>query len=526
MNGAGRPGGRLLRAAHLPPSRGRSGAVTRHSGPRALALVALATAGCATAPAAPPPLAPLAERIEAVTAEPPFDGVHWGILLVDPASGRLLYERNANLRFVPASNMKIPVTHAALALLGPDWRFRTTLTAMAGPDPDGVIAGSLLLTPQGDPSLGPPWYPRDGAALDSLSAGLRAAGVRAVRGDLVVDVSRWDSTTVPSSWMVGNLATRSGATGGAFAIDAGELRIEVTGGTTPGDSASVRWTPFGRGTFVENRVLTGTVSEGVRIVTSYQPEARRWIVEGRLPPAASEVVVRAQRDPVRVAADALLASLVGAGIAVDGELRILWTPDEARQVIPEEGTPDWAARVELASLESPPMAEIARAILEPSQNWMTEQVVRALGAELGGRGSWSAGFRVMSEFFEEELGIDPADLHFRDGSGLSAYNLLSPRALVRMLDDARGRPWAEAYRDAMAEPGRSGTTLSGRLGGLEGRVFAKTGTISHVNSLSGYLVRDDGRELTFAILTNAANLPAAEVRGAIDRVLRAMAEGG
>jgi len=487
--------------------------------PAGLILV-LATAGCATfgVGTAPQPWGPeFSERIDALIAEPPVDGVHWGILLVDVASGRTLYERNAHLRFVPASNMKIPVTHAALALLGPDYRFRTALRSAAPPDGSGVVGGELLLTSNGDPSLGPPYHARDGVALDSLVAGLRAAGLREVRGGLVIDAAGWDSTTVPSSWMVGNLASRSGATGGAFAIDAGELRIEVVGGLSPGEPAVVSWTPAGTGGFVESRVVTGTVEEGSRITASYLPEARRWLVEGNLPPATSEVLVRAQRDPVRVAADAMLAALERGGIAVDGGVRIAWQSDQ----VPFQAD----GAVELAALESPPMTELARAILEPSQNWMTEQVVRALGAEIEGRGSWAAGFRAMTEFFDQELGIDPRDLHFRDGSGLSAYNLLSPRAIVRMLDDARGRPWAEAYRAAMAEPGRSGTTLSSRLEGLEGRVFAKTGTISHVNSLSGYLVADDGRELIFSVLTNSANLPAGQVRDAMDRVVRAMAGG-
>jgi D-alanyl-D-alanine carboxypeptidase/D-alanyl-D-alanine-endopeptidase (penicillin-binding protein 4) len=108
---------------------------------------------------------------------------------------------------------------------------------------------------------------------------------------------------------------------------------------------------------------------------------------------------------------------------------------------------------------------------------------------------------------------------------LSAYNLVTPRALVRVLREAAGMEWGAAYRASLAEPGEVDSTLDDRLGGLGGRLFAKTGTITHVNSLSGYLVRDDGSEVVFSVLTNVSGRSSREVRRAIDRWVRALAEG-
>lgn len=466
---------------------------------------------------------PLDVRIDHVLAQPPLDGVHWGILLVDPATGGVLYERNPDLRFVPASNMKIPVVAGALELLGPDYQYRTGFFADA-PAHDGVVEGDLILIGNGDPTLGEPFYASADAALEALADRLRAAGVRRVEGALVIDASAWDSTSVPSAWMTGNLAGRAGATGGAFAVGAGELLIEATGGERAGEPAIVSWRPMGTTGFVENRVTT--VGEGgpAELRPSYLPESRRWVLEGTLPPGARQTLVRAQRDPVRQAGQALLRAVEGRGIEVTAGLRVAWDgTDPLVAGCGEGGLAACAALVPLAELPSPPMSEIARAILEPSQNWMTEQVVRSLGGELGERGGWSEGFDVLGRFLVEEVGIDSLAFHLRDGSGLAAYNLLSPRAVVQVLTYATDRPWGPAFRAAMAEPGREGTTLSSRLEGLEDRVFAKTGTISHVNALSGYLVADDGRELVFAILTNGSNLPANDVRAAIDRVVREMA---
>ena len=154
---------------------------------------------------------------------------------------------------------------------------------------------------------------------------------------------------------------------------------------------------------------------------------------------------------------------------------------------------------------------------------MTEQLIRTLGAELGEEGSWSEGIVVISEFLTEVVGIDSLDISPRDGSGLSAYNLVTPRALVRILQYLSSSQNTGTYRSALATPGEEDSTLQERLSDLEGRVFAKTGTISNVNSLSGYLTRDDGSEVIFSILSNGSGLPSGQVRDAIDDIVRILA---
>ena len=505
-----------------------------------LALASAPASVSATAPesATAPDTLDLVQRIDSVLAEPPLDGIHWGVLLVDAATGETLYDRNGHLRFVPASNVKIPVTAAALSRLGPTFRYRTAFYAEAreggAVGPDGTIPGDLVLAGTGDPTLGEPFHDSAEAALEALVDSLAAAGVRRVEGELVVDAAAWDSTTVPTGWLVGNLDARYAATGGAFGVGSGELELEITGAGVEGAPAHLSWTPVGTRDFVDNRVLTGAPDSEVELVTSYLPESRRWVVEGSVPPGHRETRLRAKRDPVRQGVHALVRIMEERGIRVEGDVRKVWEPGTpvaggcAAGSLPRccpGGEPPAPAcpSVEVAGMDSPPLTEVVEAIMGPSQNWMAEQLVRTLGAEVGESGSWSAGFEVVTDFLTGELGVDSLDIHFRDGSGLAAYNLLSPRALIRILDDARIRPWAMAFHQSMPEPGRSGTTLAGRLTDLEGRVFAKTGTISHVNALSGYLIADDGRELLFAVLTNTANMPAARVRQGIDDVVRQMA---
>lgn len=496
----------------------------------ALGVAAVGSAGCAgatvgTGPATSFPSA--GERLDALIAEPPFDRVHWGVLAVDALSGKPVYELNSDLLFIPASNMKLPVTVAALGLLGPDYRWETTFFARSLPV-DGRLDGDLYLPAGGDPTLGEPFHPSGEDALRAAVDSLLHAGAAEISGRLVVDASAWDSTSVPESWMVEDLPVTAGATGGAFAVDRGVLEIRIRGAARAGEPAVAEWTPRGRdpSPFVVSRVVTAPAGETAELMTSYRPESRRWIVEGRVGAGQELTLRRAARDPVRLAVSTLERVLADRGIRSGEGAEILW-----ERAVPlgrrcESGRiASCAEMLRVAGVPSAPLHEVVAAILGPSQNWMTEQLVRTLGQEKGTRGSWAEGFQIIGEHLERVAGIGPEDVNWEDGSGLSNHNLISPRALVSLLRHARREPWGELFRAGLAQPGVEGTSLASRLGGLEGRVFAKTGSLSHVNALSGYLVTSGGREIVFAILTNGANLPAREVRDRIDALVGALAAG-
>jgi len=465
---------------------------------------------------------------ETVTASP-FDQVHWGIHAIDAESGEVLLSRNASRKFVPASNMKILVTAAALHALGAEHRFQTELWAVGRLERStGVLYGDLVLPGTGDPSLSGRYWDDAAAPLDALADSLVRTGLRRVEGALVVDASRWDSTTVAGTWMVANLPYTYSATGGAFAVGEGETTLVVAGGDRPGVPASVSWMPRGRPGFVVSYLETVAADEGTDVDASYLPESRRLEVRGEVPAGVEDTVSVATRDPVREATAALHRTLREAGIEITDGWRVTW---EAGEPLGRNGCASGEvaacdAANRLAGLESPPLAEIAEGILEPSQNWMTEQLVRVLGASDSTRAGWGTGLDAVERILTEQARLDSLDLSLRDGSGLSAYNLVTPRAVVGILQWAGRQPWGERWRSALAEPGEEGSTLSSRLEELEGRLQAKTGTISNVNSLSGYLEADDGRTILFSILTNGSGLPSGPVRGAMDEVVRALAAGG
>jgi len=497
------------------PRKGRVGKIA------SLLLATFFASGCATLGLGGPGVD--RGEIDAILDASPVNRTHVGMLAVDAETGRTLYARNAHQWFVPASNQKILVTAAAWSLLGPDYRYRTEVWATDPFDPSH-LDGDLVLIGSGDPSLSSRYWDSDTAALDALSDSLRAKGPGHVTGSLIVDVSAWDSTSVAPTREVEDLPYAYGSTGGAYAIAEGEVHVVVRAGPSVGAPATVSWLPLGRDDHVRSLVTTSESDSSTRVRPRYLPETRQLVLDGTVPLGLTDTLSFAQRDPVREAAAALARALAHHGVMTEGGWEVKWVPGEPVGLgCAAGGVPVCRGARLVTALESPPLAELVAGVLGPSQNWIAEQLTLTLGAEVGEGGNWDEGVAVIERFLSEEVGVDTLDISARDGSGLSAYNLVTPRAIVRVLQHMGAREDADAYRAAMAEPGERDSTLEERLLELQGRVFAKTGSISNVNSLSGYLVREDGRRVIFSILSNGSGLPAEEMRDAIDGVVRVLA---
>lgn len=450
-------------------------------------------------------------------------GAQVGFVVVDPGTGDVLRAHNAGLHFVPASNQKILTTAAALEALGPEHRFRTAIWAV-GALRDGLLEGDLVVRPSGDPTMSRRFHPDSGSAapLGRLARQVAGAGIRRVEGRVVVDATAWDSTTVEETWMSGDLSFGYAAAGGAFAVDEGVFEVIVGGGDGQEEARvevrprRARWRVRGR-----PRVVARDDSARIRLDPL---RGGRWRLHGTQQALDVDTLSRNAGEPVLEAGRALVEALASEGVAVQGGLQVAWPGDRRWSGCPDGDVAGCEGAREVAAVVSPPLMEVAAAILEPSQNWVAEQVIRVLGSRADeGRPSWTHGLEEAEAVLVEGFGVDSTAIELRDGSGLSAYNLVTPRAVADILTGIARRPWAAAYREALAEPGELDSTLERRLPALDGRLFAKTGTITHVNSLSGYLVTDGGRTLVFSLLTNVSGLESWRVRRAMDEWVLALA---
>ena len=461
-----------------------------------------------------------AEVLDSLLVTPPLDRAHWGVAVLDLATGEPVLRHGSRRLFIAASTMKLATAAAALDLLGPDYRFETVVEA----DIDGAgRARALRVTGGGDPSLGSPFHANPLAPLDSVADSLATAGLREVTGPLVIDQSRFDSVLVHPAWETFDLDWYYAAPVAPFAVMGAALEVVVTPGA-PGALARVTLPHAAELVAVDARIRTTPGSDDWNDLLRRSPDRDSLVLRGTIGAAAGpDTSWIAQTDPGRTAGAALRQALELEGIPVRGPVEIRYGPNGAAGGEPPSTAGTRPIRV---VWRSAPLGAIIRVALEQSDNWVTEQVLKALAATLRGHGDWSGGTDMVERYLIERVGIERNAVYMRDGSGLTPQGLLSPDAVVTLLRHAAGRPWGDAFRDALASPGEPESTLEDRLLGQAGRVQAKTGTLRHVNALSGFARTLDGRELVFCILSNGSGQPSWRMQGALDRIVESLIESG
>jgi serine-type D-Ala-D-Ala carboxypeptidase/endopeptidase (penicillin-binding protein 4) len=464
-----------------------------------------------------------AARLDRRLDQPPLDRHLWGVAVLD-AEGRLRYGRNAERLFTPASNVKLVVTAVATALLGPGWTVRTPLYG-SGPVAGGVLQGDLVLAGRGDPTWGRRCFAADTLApgacdtdpfqpLARLAGALRARGIRAVAGDLVADASWFAGPAVHGTWEHDDLVWGYGAPVTALGFHENARQLTVAPGPAPGAPATVLVVPAVAGLDVENRLVTVPDTAPARFEPAH--EAGRVVLRGTVragqAPRREQVAVP---DGPRFAALAFRQVLADSGIAVAGGVRVV--------------TDTFATRAEragepLAAVTSRPLADWVFPILNVSQNWYADLLLRHLGRLGGGSGTWEEGLEVERRFLIDSVALDSTQFRLHDGSGLSGKNLMTPLAFARLLHWMRGHPRFAAFAAGLPRSGAAGSLRTRFLGTpAAGRVRAKTGSIGQANTLSGYLEADTvpgPRPLrTFSIQANHHTLGGRTMIQAIDSVV-------
>jgi D-alanyl-D-alanine carboxypeptidase/D-alanyl-D-alanine-endopeptidase (penicillin-binding protein 4) len=493
------------------------------------AAATLLLGGCAAAPAAPVPMpaaapwrAALAAAADSMLGEAKWANAHWGVLLVNPRTGDTLYTRNAGQLFMPASNQKIVTGATALAILGPEYRWRTAVAVERGALRDGVVRGDLHVVGRGDPTVSDRMRGDAMAPLLAVADSLRAGGVRRIEGTVVASGEAFPGAYWGYGWGWDDFDEPYSAGVSEVLFNDGFARVVVLGGARPGDAPTVRVGPAPSALPLDVHVVTatpGVVGQGTtatRVTARWQDERRRHRLDGVVSVGDSAVLTLAFRDPRRAYAAALGDALRARGIAVD-------TAPARRRPCADAPCPAPALDT-LHTLVSPTLREVLPALEKPSQNQIAEMVFLTMGLERAGRGSADSARRVVGDQLRL-WGVTPErDVAVRDGSGLSRHDYLTPTAVVRILDAVRQRPDFRVFHDALPVAGVDGT-LAARMKGTpaEGNVHAKTGTVDKARSLSGYVTSADGELLLFSILCNNFTQPTREVDRVADALLARLA---
>ncbi len=462
----------------------------------ALAIFLALALGLASPAASREALQPaLEQRVESMLAEAGA-GTRFG-LVVATADGKEIVAIAPDARFIPASNTKIFTTAAAFE----------TLSGLDAPDGEGGTAVRLERNRRGAPDvvLEGRGDARMSSAPDCFTdclAGLAdavAAKVRVIR-DVVGD----DSFFPDERWSPGmswnNIPTSSGTAISALTLDDNELALRVTPGAL-GHKAKLEIASYYT---VDNRAITVPAGKTELKFERLPGDTVVRLLGTIAVDSAPELLRLGIDDPAHYAAWRFKGMLQERGVRVTGKVtakhRPLTTADDlAVHVVAPR--PASAPREADARLTPPPLTEDLRLINKVSQNVHAELMLRRIASRRG-TGSIANGIAEVRAMLER-AGVPRSAYDLSDGSGMSTYNRVAPRGMVKLLRWITARPWGAAWRSTLPVAGIDGTLAKRfRATPLQGRLFAKTGTLNATNALSGYMIARSGRTLLFSAYAN------------------------
>jgi serine-type D-Ala-D-Ala carboxypeptidase/endopeptidase (penicillin-binding protein 4) len=508
----------------------------------------------------PAPKKDLGKDIAAILSQQPLNRAHWGIDVVDLETGKALYSQNSDQLFLPASNAKLFTTAAVLAIAGPDYRFRTTVEAEGKIEDKGRLLGDLVIVGRGDPNISGrvlPYAlktqrtPPHTQILEEMADQVARNGLKIVDGDLIGDDTFYAFERYAEGWAWDDLQWIDGAPVSALTFNDNVVFIDVLPGEHPGDKAVVTVEPETSYYELDNRVVTSSLGVPKRVGLHRDPGSKKIVLWGSLPLGDSGMKeTMSIEDPAEFVAQLFRTMLERRGITIRGKTRARHgegaqffdqqiphplsapaagaaassavnppVPQAAQPQEPPDLNPASSTKV-LAEHISGPLVDDIRVINKTSENLHAELALRLAGKLRGDGGSFEGGIAAVKQFLLQ-AGLKEDEFTFLDGSGLSRRDLVTPAATVQLLIYASRQPWGAAFEESLPVSGVDGS-LSERFQKTPavGMVHAKTGSLSHVNALSGYGQTQAGKRFVFSIFCNNHNLLASKALGAIDAVVR------
>jgi serine-type D-Ala-D-Ala carboxypeptidase/endopeptidase (penicillin-binding protein 4) len=471
-------------------------------GPRTLSVItaALASAvligGAASSHAAPSPgqaqddpVQLLAADLNGILADPGAAG-ETASVQVSTADGQPLYSHEADRRLNPASNMKLFTSAAALDVLGPDFHFKTDVST-SGESSHGILHGNLYLKGYGDPTLLAGDY-------DAMAAQVAASGVQAVTGSLVADDTYFDHTRLGTGWSWDDEPYYYSQQASALTVapdtdyDNGTVIVETTPGAAPGARPHLKLVPDTGYVHLINNATTATGTTDT-ISVDREHGNNNIVVSGTIGTGHTSVDQEWATvwEPTGYAADVFRRALARHGVQVAGHTSFAATP---------------AGTHEVATHDSMSLAQMYTPFLKLSNNGHAEVLVKTMGEVVSHEGSWSAGLDVIADHLAS-FGVDPSVIQQVDGSGLSRMDLVPADQITKLLVAAQAKPWFQTWYNALPIAGNPdrmiGGTLRSRLAGTPAEgMHGKTGSLTGVSALSGYVNDADGERLIFSVLQN------------------------
>jgi D-alanyl-D-alanine carboxypeptidase/D-alanyl-D-alanine-endopeptidase (penicillin-binding protein 4) len=482
----------------------------------------LITAGCTSSPATPPPLSSFESNLSTITSAPRYMHASWGIIIVDPATGKAHYERNAEEMYVPGSTTKLFSSSAVIEALGADYRFVTPVYATAAPGAGGKLDGDLVLVASGDPDMGGRTLP-DGtiaytnvdhgdanalggailaptdplAGLNDLASQVKKTGITAV-SDVVIDDRLFETTDLKKDHVLSPVIVNDNL-----------IDITITPGV-PGSGPSLAMRPETSAYHLLNKATTGSAGTPLAVGITQDP-AGAIVVSGTIAADAGPVnQTYSIKTPAVFARTLFIEALERQGISVAAAV----TGDNPSAKLPAAAV--YPSLWKVAEITSPPLTEDVKLTLKVSQNLHADTYIPLIAVASNKTGFYDG--MIAEGKILNALGIDTNGVVLGDGEGGDSVDRFSPRSAAQLLTVMTTRPYAERYVKALPILGVDGSLASSCTAGNPacGHVYAKTGTragydplndrgILLTKSLAGYVDTRSGKRLVFAVFVN--NVP-------------------
>jgi D-alanyl-D-alanine carboxypeptidase/D-alanyl-D-alanine-endopeptidase (penicillin-binding protein 4) len=432
--------------------------------------------------------------LESLIESPALHGAHAGIAVKSLTDGTYLFRFNEERFFIPASTMKLFTTAAALVLLGPDFRYTTNLYT-DGEIRDGLLNGNLVIRGVGDPTLSGRFHAGGADEIfTNWAEALLRLGVREIRGNIVGDGSLFGEEYLGTGWAWDDDMHCYSAEISALSINDNCIAVSARPGATAGDKPFISVDDASGYVTIRNRAVTARPEEAPGFRLSRAPGSNVLTASGGMPASTDpERFFVTIHNPALFAAAHLTQALKSKEIAVAGTIT-----DQQ----PLSGPVSYESMKVLASYTSPPLGEIIAQINKSSRNLDAELLFRTLGKSSRNDGSARASAEVVNATLMK-MAIPPGSMIVYDGSGLSRMNLVMPSALVALLEYMYRQENFSYFLASLPVAGVDGT-LRERMKNspAEGKVTAKTGSMTRVLNLSGYVRGREGGIYAFTILTN------------------------
>jgi serine-type D-Ala-D-Ala carboxypeptidase/endopeptidase (penicillin-binding protein 4) len=427
----------------------------------------------------------------------------YSVCFASTATGKPVWTINGQTKIAPASVFKLVTTATAIEQLGPDFRFETKLF-IQGPVENGVLKGNLIIKGGGDPTLGSSHFNNTESKRSFLSEWadqIKKAGIVQIDGNILIDPSIYSDQEIPQTWIWEDIANHYGAAAQGISVFDNVFEFIFETENKDGGSSTIRTSDPEIPNLKVNNLVKASNTTRDRAYVFGSPYDSYRIARGTLPKGQSQFKVKASiPNPSEVLGNELLKTLVQNGIEIKGVYSV------------EE--PD-SSKTELQLIythQSPPLFEIVRTINVKSMNLFAEHLCKHLGLYNFQDGSTTSGCKAIEEFWSKRLN-QSAPFFAADGSGLSRANGISAQVLCQIMSQMKKSSNGQNFVESLPLAGIEGTMANYFTQSVvKGKIRVKSGSMTRVRSLAGYMTTAKGTELCFAVMVNNfTGTPAASI---------------